>query len=470
MGGPAGGPRAQRSSRYEHCKDQSTTLTDVACKEKIKPLKSIPVEEKVVKAPEVEQIRPIFRSSTRPSLGIHPNAPLSISCVSIEKDPVFKSSATHITPLITPQPSAATEDDSDGEEVSTSESEKEREINQHTKYLTSDPGGSEDSENNSEGCEEDKISIASEIASGFYLQKGVKDIAQVQKRYAEDSARREEALRYQKNAERNAARAQETKTRLADQEAYAKKLEHAERVRAEQVTKDRETAQQAQARWNLETLAHQTEAMRIEERRRIEDEEQRRLRHERRRKSRLSEYSKGRNYVSQEEAKPSEHSKSRRDRVSKDEATVRGDSRRRHSDKDYERRHSQIRSSSPSTTNLVSSLKKARFTDRPPSKKRYSSSVFNRSESTQKAESIPDDDQPRRASLPRKVDHPKKTESPIKDVPKQVDCVSCMEPLDKKTTIDLDCQHMYCSDCIKGKPSKPSNPPFATIADGIRGL
>ncbi|KAE8451919.1 hypothetical protein EG329_002760 [Mollisiaceae sp. DMI_Dod_QoI] len=282
---------------------------------------------------------------TRPSLGLHPNAPISPLSplpTTRRRSSSVISSRTSLNSLPTPDSSIS------------------------------------DHEN-----ETDQSSVTSEMATAYYLQykSDAGDMEYAKKIEAEEKRRKEQVERSYAEARRLADRmARQEKARLQQQERYARDLERKEWERAERIRLDREAAEKSQARWLMETTAREAEA-----KKRLEDRKRR------------------------------EHDEGKR---------------------------------------IADNEKKVRF-----GRERSSNERIKR-----RSPSVSDEKRRREAQTVAE-DHRRHKEVEKKDKvskPKKVDCVSCMEPGNKKEMAILPCNHAYCGECITGafKTAYKSRTPF----------
>ncbi|CZR59200.1 uncharacterized protein PAC_09092 [Phialocephala subalpina] len=269
--------------------------------------------------------------------------------------------------------------------------------------------------------EDDKTSITSDMATSFYSQPRweYRDKEYAKQIEAEEKRRKEQVEKSYAEARRLADRmAREEKTRIQKQEQYARDLERQEREWADRMRRDREAAEKTQARWVMETTAREAKAkQRSEDQRRREQEEAAEKAASERRQKRHEE----------------------REKRHKEEREQKHEERKQSVDNEKKVRFGRERSS----------------TDRI---KRRSPSVS--------------EERRRREAQTIAEDHRKKKEvekKPKESKSKQVDCVSCMEPGNKKEMAVLPCDHAYCSECITGafKSALKSHTPFKCCSTTI---
>src|ERR1700679_1839399 len=121
--------------------------------------------------PDITARRPNVNTSSRISLGIHPNAPIEVTSKSPEQFYSAPSSIAPSTDQKTPASSLASanevENESETSDEESEEDESSEEDDDEAEDSESDESQDEESED-SEG-EDDNISVTSEMATAFYL-------------------------------------------------------------------------------------------------------------------------------------------------------------------------------------------------------------------------------------------------------------------------------------------------------------
>jgi hypothetical protein len=271
-------------------------------------------EEDEEDVPDIRGRRPNINTTSRTSLGIHPNGPISVTskpsgqfyCAPSSIAPSTDQTTPAFSSKSTTETEDETSDDESGEEDESSEEEDDE-------ADESDSDGSQDDESDDSDSEDedDTDSVTSEMAAAFYLPK-IRDIDnpeyanRIHTMETKQANEKDRSLAQAKRLAEQWAREEEARLR---QQKCAEELERQEREKQEKVKRDREAtlkAQKEQERWELEAIARETAAMRAEERQRREEAEARRLAEQERRarierERRLAEEIKQRNQALAEE-------------------------------------------------------------------------------------------------------------------------------------------------------------------------
>jgi hypothetical protein len=277
------------------------------------------------------RVYPPYTPSTKATIGIHPNTPISVRDLSPDRYHSAPSSRGTSRTSPTSASSRSSRDD-------------------------------------------DLESVTSEEATAYYegfrqSQRAAEDAEYAQRLEKEERRRKEELDRQFAEARRLADEwTREETARLQAQARLAERLEREEREAAERIRRNREAARRAQEQWEAAAIARETEVMRAEERRRRDEIEERRVGDEQRRL-----------------------------RIERERGWAQEISERNRLIVEEKRRREQ--------QNIAEGL-------------RRQAQANNK----------------RRDAGP----------------PKQVDCVSCMEPGDERDMAVIPCDHAYCGECIKG--------------------
>jgi hypothetical protein len=278
------------------------------------------------------RVYPPYPPSTKATIGIHPNTPISVR--DFPPDRYYSAPSSRGTSRTPPTPASSTSSRDD-----------------------------------------DLESVTSEEATAYYKgfrqsQRAAEDAEYAKRLEKEEQRRKEELDRQFAEAQRLAdewTREEET-ARLHAQARLAERLEREEREAAERRRRNREAARRAQEQWEAAAIARETEVMRAEERRRRDEIEERRVGEEQRRL-----------------------------RIERERGWAQEISERNRLIAEEKRRREQ--------QNIAEGL-------------RRQAQANNKRSDT--------------------------------GPPKQVDCVSCMEPWDERDIAVLPCDHAYCGKCIKG--------------------
>jgi hypothetical protein len=274
---------------------------------------------------------PPYPPSTKATIGIHPNTPISVRDLS--PDRFYSAPSSRGTSRTPPTPASSTSSRDD-----------------------------------------DLESVTSEEATAYYegfrqSQRATEDADYAKRLEKEEQRRKEELDRQFAEARRLADEwTREETARLQAQARLAERLEREEREAAERIRRNRGAARRAQAQWEAAAIARETEAIRAEERRRRDEIEERRVGDEQRRL-----------------------------RIGRERGWAQEISERNRLIAEEKRRREQ--------QNIAEGLRRQA-----------------------------------QANNKRRDAEP----------PKQVDCVSCMEPGDERDMAVLPCDHAYCGECIKG--------------------
>jgi hypothetical protein len=235
--------------------------------------------------PDIRGRRPDFNTSSRMSLGIHPNTPISVNSKSPE---LFYSAPSSKAPSIGQKTPTSSNSANEVENESSDEESDEDESSEESDDEEDDSESSQDESEESDG-EDDTVSGNPDMATAFYLQRmrDVHDAEYAKGLHTVKTKEAEEVDRELAQAKRLAEmRAREDEARLIRQKKYAEELARQERERQERIQMDREAAQKAQKEqeeWELAAIARETAAMRAEERKRREEAEAKRIAEQERR-------------------------------------------------------------------------------------------------------------------------------------------------------------------------------------------